>query len=58
MGKVDGHFVIQKIELILKGKVPGIDEAKFLEIANNAKKTCPISQALSAIEISLSASFS
>ncbi len=48
-------FKIMKIELSLKGKVPGIDKDKFLELANNAKKGCPVSQALSAVEISLSA---
>lgn len=48
-------FKIMKIELSLKGKVPGIDKDKFLELANAAKKGCPVSQALSAVEISLSA---
>lgn len=55
MENVDGHFVIQRIDLILKGKIEGIDKDKFLEIAGNAKKNCPVSQALSAIEITLSA---
>lgn len=48
-------FKIMKIELSLKGKVPGIDKDKFLELANNAKKGCPVSQALSAVDITLSA---
>ncbi len=48
-------FKIMKIELSLKGKVPGIDKDKFLELANNAKKGCPVSQALSTVDITLSA---
>nr|WP_315176580.1 OsmC family protein [uncultured Flavobacterium sp.] len=55
MENVDGHFKIISIHLVLVGDVPHITEEKFIEIANNAKKTCPISQALSALEITLSA---
>jgi osmotically inducible protein OsmC len=58
MENVDGGFVIQRIDLILKAKISGIDEAKFLEIANSAKKNCPISKVLSSVEITLSASLS
>lgn len=58
MENVDGGFVIQRIDLILKAKISGIDEAKFLELANSAKKNCPISKALSSVEITLSASLS
>ena len=38
-----------------EGDVPGIDEATFVEHAENAKKGCPISRALGAVEITLSA---
>lgn len=55
MKNVDGHFVIQRIDLVLRAKIEGIDKDKLLEIAGNAKKTCPVSQALSAVEITLSA---
>jgi osmotically inducible protein OsmC len=58
MENVDGGFVIQRIDLILKAKISGIDEAKFLELANSAKKNCPISKVLSSVEITLSASLS
>lgn len=34
--------------LILKAKVPGIDAAKFTELANKAKANCPISKLLNA----------
>ncbi len=53
MENIDGHFKIISIHLVLEGEVPNISEEKFIEIANNAKKNCPVSQALSAIEITL-----
>lgn len=55
MEKNDDGFKIVHIELQLVGKVHGIDKESFLSIAENAKKSCPISQALSAVEISLTA---
>jgi osmotically inducible protein OsmC len=45
---------ITKSELTLKAKVPGIDEAKFHEFAEDAKANCPVSKAYS-FEISLDA---
>jgi osmotically inducible protein OsmC len=51
-----GGFLIDRIELTLKAVVPGIDEARFQEIAQAAKQECPLSKALSAVpEISLRA---
>ena len=41
--------------LTLTGKVPGIDEAKFKELANKAKEGCPVSKALGAIDVTLDA---
>lgn len=41
--------------LTLVGKVPGIDPAKFEELAAKAKAECPVSKALGAIDISLDA---
>jgi len=41
--------------LTLTGKVPGIDEAKFRELAEKAKAGCPVSKALGAINVSLDA---
>jgi osmotically inducible protein OsmC len=41
--------------LTLVGKVPGIDAAKFAEIAEKAKAACPVSNALGAIAITLDA---
>ncbi|MBA3448228.1 MAG: OsmC family protein [Pseudaminobacter sp.] len=41
--------------LTLVGTVPGIDQAKFKELAEKAKAGCPVSQALGAIKVSLDA---
>lgn len=47
-------FVIDQIALRLKAVVPGIDEAKFQEIAETAKRDCPLSKALASVpEITL-----
>jgi osmotically inducible protein OsmC len=49
-------FVIDRIALTLNAMVPGIDEARFQEIALAAKRDCPLSKALAAVaEISLQA---
>lgn len=41
--------------LTLVGTVPGIDEAKFQELAEKAKANCPVSKALGAINVTLEA---
>lgn len=46
---------ITLIELSTVGEVPGIDEKTFIEFAEQAKKGCPVSQALAAVEMSLMA---
>lgn len=46
---------ITKIELSTVGEVPGIDEKTFIEFAEKAKKGCPVSQALAAVETTLTA---
>lgn len=53
--KVDAGFSITQIELENESAVPGIDDAKFQELAGNAKKGCPVSKALAAVEITLKA---
>ncbi len=53
--KGDAGFSISRIDLVTVADVPGIDNAKFQELAQNAKKGCPVSQALSAVEITLDA---
>ena len=47
------HWVPTGITLALEAKVPGLTEEKFRELAEGAKKTCPISRALAAVEITL-----
>ncbi|MDR4308638.1 OsmC family protein [Chelatococcus sambhunathii] len=43
-----GGFSITTIDLKVVGQVPGIDEAKFKEIATKAKEGCPVSKVLNA----------
>lgn len=52
---MEGGPTISAIRLKTRAKVPGIDEAKFRGIADDAKKNCPVSKALSAVPISLEA---
>lgn len=53
--KVGEGFKITSIELNTEAEVPEIDEQKFLEVAENAKTNCPVSQALKGTEIRLKA---
>jgi osmotically inducible protein OsmC len=53
--KGEQGFSINLIELTTEASVPGIDEAKFQEIADTAKKTCPVSKVLAGAEIRLQA---
>lgn len=56
---VDGVPTITKITLVTTGKVPGIDEAAFVEHANTAKAGCAVSRALAGVpEITVEASLS
>ena len=50
----DGGFTITKSALTLTAKVPGLDQAKFDELAGVAEKNCPVSKLLNA-EITLDA---
>lgn len=46
----DGEgFTITSIELTTKADVPGMDAAKFEEVAQATKKACPVSKALAAV---------
>jgi osmotically inducible protein OsmC len=44
----DIHWTITQVRLELRGRVPGIDPAKFRELAEAAKQTCPVSKLLNA----------
>jgi osmotically inducible protein OsmC len=55
--RIDDKPTIATIALVTVGRVPGIDEAAFIEHANAAKAGCPVSRALAAVpEITLEAS--
>lgn len=53
--KVDDAQTITRIELISEVEAPGLDDAQFQEIADGAKRNCPVSRLLAAAEISLHA---
>jgi len=55
LSKVEGGFGITEILLKSKGIVEGIEKSKFLEIAEDAKKNCPVSKALTGTTIKLEA---
>ena len=53
--KVGQGFAITKIELVTEGTVPGLDAAGFQARAEAAKTNCPVSKALAATPITLTA---
>jgi osmotically inducible protein OsmC len=56
LAKQGDGFVIDRIALTMQATVPGIDDAKFQEIAAAAKRECPLSKALASVpEITLQA---
>ena len=55
MEKQDAGWTITGIALDVVGTVPNCDAAKFEELAQNAKKGCPISKALASVPITMQA---
>ncbi|WP_114391784.1 OsmC family protein [Oleisolibacter albus] len=55
LDKQDAGWGVSRIDLDTSARVPGIDQDRFQEIAAEAKRTCPISRALQAVEIGLDA---
>lgn len=53
--KGDDGFSITRIDLVTTATVAGIDDAAFQEVATATSKACPVSKALAATEITLSA---
>ncbi|WP_152046517.1 OsmC family protein [Aureimonas psammosilenae] len=53
--QAEGGFAVKSSAITLEGKVAGIDDATFQELATKAKEGCPISKALGAIEVTLDA---
>jgi lipoyl-dependent peroxiredoxin len=50
LDKQEEGFAIKRIELSTRARVPGISEDEFQQVAEGAKKGCPVSQALAAVE--------
>jgi len=46
---VEGAPKITKMELKVRGRVPGLDQAGFQQAAEEAKRGCPVSKALAGI---------
>jgi len=56
LAKQGEGFAIDRIALTMQASVPGIDNAKFQELAAAAKRDCPLSKALASVpEITLRA---
>ena len=53
--KVGDAFSITRIDLATEAEVPGIDDSRFQKYASEAKQNCPLSKALAATEIHLTA---
>ena len=48
LDKTDAGFTITAVHLDVSAKIPGADQAKFDQAAQNAKKGCPVSRVLNA----------
>jgi lipoyl-dependent peroxiredoxin len=48
LDKTEAGFTITSVHLDVKVRIPGADQAKFDEAAQNAKKGCPVSRVLNA----------
>ena len=53
-----GGFEISGIEITLRAAIPGMDAAKFAQLASTAERTCPVSKALAGTKITLDAALS
>ncbi|MCU1593667.1 MAG: OsmC family protein [Frankiales bacterium] len=51
-----GGFRLTGIAMTVVGEVEGLDEASFVQAAEDAKAGCPISKALTGVDITLKAS--
>ena len=55
LGQKDGGLAITRIKLTVRGEVEGLDAAGFAKVAQAAKESCPVSKALTGVEITLDA---
>ncbi len=53
--KADGGFRLTGIALTVRGEVEGLDAAGFEKAAQDAKAGCPVSKALTGVDITLDA---
>src|SRR5688500_13004569 len=55
LDKREEGWRVTRIDLVTEAEVPGLDDATFQELAEAAKKGCPISVLLSSVDIGLEA---
>jgi osmotically inducible protein OsmC len=55
LDKTDQGFRIKQITLSTEAEIPGIGEGEFQSAAEAAKSNCPVSRALTGVDISLNA---
>lgn len=53
--KAAGGFKLTGIKLTVRGEVEGLSEEQFVQVAEQAKAGCPISKALTGVDITLDA---
>jgi len=46
LDRIDGKLTITAMRLDVRGRVPGVDEATFKQVAENGGHDCPVSRAL------------
>lgn len=50
-----GRFSITTVDLVTRGRADGIDNDRFVELATEAKNTCPVSRLFASATITLDA---
>jgi osmotically inducible protein OsmC len=50
-----GMWTVETIDLDVSAKVPGIEDAKFQEIAEGTRTACPVARALTGVKIGVKA---
>ena len=55
LGPDEVGFKLTGIKITVRGEVDGLDADGFAKAAQNAKETCPVSKALTGVEITLDA---
>ncbi|HVM05731.1 MAG TPA: OsmC family protein [Acidimicrobiales bacterium] len=55
LDKGEAGFSVTSIDLHTEGEVPGIEDAEFQTIADEAKRTCPVSRLLTGATINVEA---